>query len=163
MSELQLGIYEPHLKKVNIQEDLLDIICAEFKHLAEMKNLEFIYTSETDKTILIVDEYSTGQIFRNLLDNAVKYTNEGSISVKIFRSESGLLSVDVMDTGVGISKEFLPTLFTPFRQEEQGYTRKYDGNGLGLALIKKYCEINNAEISVRSKKHFGTVFTIEFK
>ncbi|NLT52135.1 MAG: PAS domain S-box protein [Ignavibacteria bacterium] len=163
MSELQLGIYEPHLKEVNIQQDILDLVYAEFKHLVEMKNLEFLYSSETDETKLIVDEYSTGQIFRNLLDNAVKYTNEGSISVKIFRNESGLLSVDIMDTGVGISKEFLETIFTQFRQEEQGYTRKYDGNGLGLALVKKYCDINNAQISVRSKKRYGSVFTVEFR
>jgi len=72
------------------------------------------------------------------------------------------LCVEVEDSGIGISKEFLTTLFQPFTQEEQGYTRKFDGNGLGLALVKKYCEINNAFIKVTSTKGVGTKFSIKF-
>jgi len=56
----------------------------------------------------------------------------------------------------------LEKLFQPFTQEEQGYCRKFEGNGLGLALVKKYCEMNNAEIKVVSKKGLGTKFTVAF-
>jgi signal transduction histidine kinase len=56
----------------------------------------------------------------------------------------------------------LPTLFKPFTQEEQGYTRKFDGNGLGLALVKRYCELNDAIIKVHSKKDEGTKFNVKF-
>ena len=69
----------------------------------------------------------------------------------------------VKDSGIGISKEFLPSLFNSFSQEYQGYTRKFEGNGLGLALAKKYCEINNAEIIVDSQKGIGSEFKIIFK
>ncbi|MDP3443891.1 MAG: ATP-binding protein [Ignavibacteria bacterium] len=56
---------------------------------------------------------------------------------------------------------FVGTVYT-VSQEEQGYTRKYEGNGLGLALVKKYCEINNADIKVESQKGKGTTFTVIF-
>ncbi|MGE5411700.1 MAG: ATP-binding protein, partial [Clostridiales bacterium] len=68
----------------------------------------------------------------------------------------------ISDSGIGISKEYLPYLFEPFSQEDSGYTRKFEGNGLGLALTKKYCELNNAEISVQSAKATGTVFSVTF-
>ena len=66
------------------------------------------------------------------------------------------------DTGIGISKEYQPHLFQMFSQEEQGYTRKFEGNGLGLALVKKYCEMNNASIDVISEKHKGSTFRVGF-
>ena len=71
--------------------------------------------------------------------------------------------VEVKDTGIGISKEFLDNIFEPFTQEDQGYTRKYEGNGLGLALIREFARINNAEILVQSKKGEGSTFTLVFR
>ena len=70
--------------------------------------------------------------------------------------------VDVKDTGIGISEEYLPKLFIPFSQEEMGYSRKYEGNGLGLALVKKYIDLLGAEIKVESKKGEGSKFTVIF-
>lgn len=162
MSELQLGIYEPNYKFIHILDDVLKILCSEFKYSASLKNLEFICQHDEKDLLIYADQYSTSQIFSNLIDNAIKYTDKGKIIVNIYRSGEGLLNVEISDTGIGISKEFLPTLFTPFSQEEQGYSRKYEGNGLGLALIKKYCEINNAEISVKSRKNKGSVFKVVF-
>jgi signal transduction histidine kinase len=71
--------------------------------------------------------------------------------------------VEIKDTGIGMSKEFLPRIFEQFTQEEQGYTRAYDGNGLGLALVKNYCDINNAVIEVESEKNVGSTFRVTFK
>ncbi|WP_348265402.1 ATP-binding protein, partial [Salmonella enterica] len=73
------------------------------------------------------------------------------------------VAVDISDTGIGISEDYLPNLFTAFTQEEQGYSRKYQGNGVGLALVKKYSELNEAEVEVRSEKGKGTTFTVTFK
>lgn len=72
------------------------------------------------------------------------------------------VAVKVVDTGIGIKEEFIPNLFDKFTQEEQGYTRKFEGNGLGLALVKKYCEINRCAIEVSSKKGVGSTFTVTF-
>ena len=108
------------------------------------------------------DEYSIHQIFSNLIDNAVKYTASGSVIIELRKDKDNKIEVEVKDTGIGISEDYLQNLFLPFSQEEQGYTRKFDGNGLGLALVKKYCELNNIGISVSSKKGTGTSFTLIF-
>jgi signal transduction histidine kinase len=72
------------------------------------------------------------------------------------------IAVEIKDTGIGISKDFLPHIFENFTQEQQGYSRSYDGNGLGLSLVKGYCELNDIEISVKSVKHKGTCFKLLF-
>ncbi len=95
------------------------------------------------------------------MDNAIKYTKQGSITTTIFK-KGGNLCLEVSDTGIGIDDEYLPHLFEPFSQEEHGYTRKFEGNGLGLALIYKFCELNSAEIFVKTQKGKGTKFTIVF-
>ncbi|GBD91137.1 autoinducer 2 sensor kinase/phosphatase LuxQ [bacterium BMS3Abin04] len=73
------------------------------------------------------------------------------------------MCVNVKDSGIGISKEYLPNLFRPFTQEEGGYTRKFEGTGLGLALVYQYCKLNNASISVRSTKGMGSTFKVIFE
>ena len=70
--------------------------------------------------------------------------------------------VSISDTGIGISPDFIPHLFNPFSQEDMGMTRHFDGTGLGLALVKKYVEINNAIIKVESKKGIGSNFMLTF-
>ena len=101
------------------------------------------------------DYYSINQLFINLIDNALKYTLEGHVEIQINRNIKGNLVVDIIDTGIGISEEYLDKIFEIFTQEESGYSRKFEGNGLGLALVKKYCSLNNAEISVKSQKGKG--------
>ena len=70
------------------------------------------------------------------------------------------LLVKVIDTGIGISEKYINNLFEPFSQEEQGYTRKFEGNGLGMSLVKRYCDLISAQISVKSEKGKGTEFTV---
>jgi PAS domain S-box-containing protein len=161
MSELQTSSYDYKPKKLNLYSEILDPIFSEYQHIAERKNLGFHIVDETVKPEIYADEYSVTQIFANLFDNALKYTEKGEINV-IITSIKKKLKVEINDTGIGISEEYLPNLFKPFVQEEQGYTRKFEGNGLGLALVKKYCELNNIEISVSSKKGQGATFTLLF-
>ena len=98
-----------------------------------------------------------------MIDNAIKYTDNGRVEVTIDRNNDGCIIVSVEDTGIGISDEFMKNIFKPFLQEESGYSRRYEGNGLGLALTKKYCELNNATINVESQKGAGSKFIITFK
>ena len=161
MSELQTGSYECIYKKLDINL-ILRRLYTEFSYKAKKKNIDLILNINDDELNIIADEYSVVQIFVNLIDNAIKYTHEGKVEVSSFINEKGEVVVKVADTGIGISEEFLPNLFTAFYQEQRGYTRQYEGNGLGLALVKKYCEINNAGISVESKKGFGSTFTVIF-
>ncbi|MBI1932490.1 MAG: response regulator [Ignavibacteriales bacterium] len=162
MAQFQSGTFETFRTHIDLVDDILQNLYEEFKHTAKQRGLELKFYNKTEKTKLLGDKYSLSQLFVNLIDNGLKYTKEGHVEIVVFNDENGNLSVDIQDTGIGISEEFLPTLFEPFTQEESGYRRKFDGNGLGLALVKKYCELNDAFIKVSSKKGVGTKFSIRF-
>ncbi len=161
MSELQTGSYKPKKETFDLYSEILEKLYLENKYKAKESNIEFNLTKATDDTFIYADKYSVEQIFINLLDNAFKFTPEGKIEI-VLNTQNDFLIVNVIDTGIGISEEFLPDLFHPFRQEEQGYTRSFEGSGLGLSLVKEYCDLNKAEITVESSKGGGTVFSIKF-
>jgi len=161
MSQIQTQAYKPNFKSLNIDDDVLASVYSELKSFAESKNLSLNYEIEEGIKLIKGDSYTLGQIFVNLIDNAIKYTNEGSITLRTSSDEENIF-VEVIDTGIGISKEFLPSLFTPFSQEETGYTRKFEGTGLGLALVKSYVDLNKGEITVDSTKGKGTTFKVKF-
>ena len=163
MSEVQTNTVKAIPEIFDLDKEVLSILCTEFRKNAERKNLSFIYKVETDNTKILADNYLVAHIFTNLIDNAVKYTDKGKIEIIVNRNEQNKLFVEVKDNGIGISKEFLPKLFDTFTQEEHGYSRRYEGNGLGLALVKKYCELNNAQIEVESIKGFGSTFRVIFQ
>ncbi|MGE5363298.1 MAG: PAS domain S-box protein, partial [Bacteroidota bacterium] len=162
MSEIQAGSYECVYRQISLYKNILERLYMEFVYKAGRKNLKLLLNRQTDDFVITADQYSLEQILVNLIDNAIKYTNAGSIEISTFRDELNRVCISVADTGIGIADDYLPSLFTPFTQEEQGYTRKYEGSGLGLSLVKKYCEMNNAEITVKSIKGKGTVFTVIF-
>ena len=95
-----------------------------------------------------------------IMDNAIKYTEKGEVSVILERTPEDEIRVYFKDTGIGISQDYLPKLFTEFSQEATGYTRPFDGNGLGLALAMEFSKINGAKIEVESEKGKGSVFTV---
>lgn len=161
MSEIHTGSYEPYFTEFNLM-DLVDNVYLEMMLLAKNKGIELILDSQDDEYLMYADNYTVGQIINNLVDNAIKYTQKGKVEIKVHKNENEAIVVEIEDTGIGISKEYLPYLFTAFSQEETGYTRKFEGNGLGLALVKSYCEINNATIQVESEKNVGTKFTVTF-
>ncbi|PID59417.1 MAG: hypothetical protein CR986_05970 [Ignavibacteriae bacterium] len=162
MAQFRAGTFEIFKKEMDLYEDVLKTINKEFEYTAKQRGLELKLTNYATNTKIFGDKYSLSQLFTNLVDNGLKYTEKGSVEIKIYNLDNGGLVVDIKDTGIGISEEFLPILFKPFSQEEQGYTRSFDGNGLGLALVQKYCGLNDAKIKVRSKKDVGTIFTIQF-
>jgi PAS domain S-box-containing protein len=161
-AELQTSGYKQHFVKVDLNSEILNKLYQEHQLSAKKKGLEFIYTCTEKDTYVIADEYSITQIFANLIDNAIKYTKNGKVEILLGKNKTNNIIVEVKDTGIGISKEFLPRIFEVFAQEEHGYTRSFDGNGLGLALVKKYCELNKIIIEVDSKKNIGSTFRVIF-
>ncbi|NOX17449.1 MAG: hypothetical protein GXO87_04100 [Chlorobi bacterium] len=162
LSEIQAGTYEVIPVRLDLYADILGKIAVYFKKEAKSRGLKLEISIETENTEIVADSYTVEQIFTQLVENAIKYTDKGKVTIKLYRCEKGRLVVDVIDTGIGISEEYLSELFQPFTQEEMGYTRKYEGNGIGLALVQKYCELNNAEIEVESKKNQGSLFRVKF-
>ena len=154
--------YEPKFKKLNLADDILLKVFNEFKNQAGQKELEYILIDNSKDKNIFADDYSLYQLFSNLIDNAIKYTKEGFVKIEI-NQENRTIIVKISDSGIGISEDFLPYIFETFRQEDQGYSRRYEGNGLGLMITKKYCEINGGEIFVESIKGSGSIFTVKFK
>lgn len=161
-AELQTGSYQPRFLQIDLDKEILDKLYIERSRSAKERGLELIYNCKLNNANILADDYSTTQIFVNLIDNAIKYTKEGKVEILLTKNLNGNVIVEIKDTGIGISKEFLPRLFNSFEQEEKGYTRSFEGNGLGLALVKRYCEINDALIEVESEKNVGSTFRVIF-
>jgi signal transduction histidine kinase len=159
---MQLGSYQPSFQDISIINDILIPIKKEYLVKAQEKGIDFTIDCTVSYPVIWGDNYSIYQIFSNLIDNAIKYTNQGYVNIKIDKNINNLFYICIEDSGIGISEEFKIKLFEPFMQEERGYTRKFEGNGLGLALVKKYCDLNNLTISVESKKNVGSKFFVTF-
>lgn len=162
IAEIQSGGFMPHNRSIDLDKDVLSILYNEYLSAAKRQNLELNYIKKTEQTNIISDGYCLNQIFANLIDNAIKYTNKGRVVIRLLNDDAGKLNVEIEDTGIGISKEYQKKMFVPFSQEAHGYSREYDGNGLGLALVKKYCEFNGIAIEVVSEKNIGTIFRLKF-
>ncbi len=161
MSLIQVGQYQSTPKELKFTEHILEPLQREYRTPIAKKQLAFEIINNTSDDIVFADEYSIYQIFSNLMDNAVKYTNRGSIKITMSDSDPEHLKVSISDTGIGIAEEFLQNLFTPFIQEEHGYSRAYDGSGLGLSLVDAYCVLNDIEKNVESVKGEGTTFFLK--
>jgi signal transduction histidine kinase len=160
MSQVQSGNYELDKEEFPLVEDFLSEIFARFRPLAQEKKLRYTLENKAADDTVYVDKEMMEMVFDNIFMNAIEYTARGKVSVLVYNDDEGRVCVRVEDTGIGISKEFLPEIFELFTQEDQGLGRKYEGNGLGLALSKRYAELNNTEILIESEKGNGSVFTI---
>ncbi|MBN1302480.1 MAG: GAF domain-containing sensor histidine kinase [Melioribacteraceae bacterium] len=160
MSEIHAKTYKPMPSRFFLGKEVLLPLYSEYSIFAKEKGLEFIFEFDSVDPELFTDRYSVFQIFSNLLDNAIKYTNKGKVVIIVGKDEKNRTKVELRDTGIGISKEYLPHIFKPFSQEDQGYSRKYEGNGLGLALVREYCRINKFDLNIESKKGEGTSISV---
>ena len=139
----------------------IESVLRDFKTAIEEKNLTCSYEDLTGNALLKTDQYSFELVLQNLIDNAVKFTKKGSITITTYEN-NGKFCIDITDTGIGISNEYLSKIFTPFTQEVMGYSRPYEGNGLGLALTKSLLALNGASIVVQSEKGKGSTFSLTF-
>jgi len=163
ISTFTSGNYKYEPVEINLDQEILKGLIAEFKNKISQKNLLFEYNNYVPEAAVTADSYMLTQTIKHLIENAIKYTSSGKIKLELYKDFEGLICLSVKDTGIGISQEYLEDLFNPFTQEEIGYTRKFEGNGLGLAIVKKYADRNNIGIAVKSKKGMGTEFTLVFK
>ncbi len=145
--------------KVNILDAIKESIYSS-RQAARKKGLKFNFESNGKEIYCNVDKKLFGRAIHYFLDNSIKFTQKGSISIKVFTN--GNATIQITDTGIGISKEKLKLIFEPFRQASEGNSRKYEGTGLGLTLAKKFIEVLGGTVTVRSEEAKGTIFTIEF-
>lgn len=160
-SRIQAGDFPINPKLLDLPSIITNLI-NEFKLNAQAKSVELSFVDKLEDFRVIADFYTVTQIIANLLDNAIKYTKIGFVKVVLYKNQENHAMIDIIDSGVGISEEYKQSLFKPYSQEEVGYNRSYEGIGLGLSIVKKFAEMNKAEITFKSKKDEGSIFTVHF-
>ena len=130
-----------------------------FQRQAAEKDLELEITAEPESIPGRMDRGLLTRIVTNLTHNAVKFTDEGTVTVRL-HGRSDEVELEVVDTGIGIAEEELPHLFQAFRQESRGTRREFEGSGLGLAITKELVDLVDGKIEVESTKGEGTRFHV---
>lgn len=141
--------------------ELLDNLHGVMDQIAQERGLRL--TSEIDDhlpDILNGDGARLQQILVNLVNNAVKFTDQGTVHVRLFCPDENKWGMEVSDTGSGIPEDELPYIFDTFRQVEGGETRVHGGFGLGLSIVKQLVSLMSGEIKVNSNVGVGTTFTV---
>ena len=162
-SDLSTGNYKSVFSKLDLVKDVFEKVMPSVKIFADFKKIEIIFDNRLEKSFVNADEHSLLQIFIQLLHNAIKFTDIGKVTLKAYNENENKVVVEVIDTGRGMFEENVDKMFEPFTQESHGYNRKQEGNGLGLFIVKKFAEINNAEIEVETKKGKGSKIRVIFE
>lgn len=132
-----------------------------FRSLAREKGLALTVTVEPDVPATFeTDPLRLGQVLKNLLSNALKFTEKGSVSLQVSRSEGDMLSFQVRDTGIGVPAHQQSLIFEAFRQADGSTHRKYGGTGLGLSISRHLAGLLGGDISVQSAPGEGSTFTL---
>lgn len=151
---------DPEFEDVNLQkvtENVLKI----FEQSIAAKNLSLVFNIEKDLPSIKGDIFKLEQMFINLVDNAVKYTDEGSIGVELKREDGKVIAV-IQDTGIGIPQKDIGRIFERFYVVDKSRSRSQGGTGLGLSIVKHIARLHSGDVQVESTEGQGTKVTIEF-
>ncbi len=161
-SRIQTGEFPITPKQLDLSS-ICENLVKEFRNASNSKLLKLSLENRASKsTTIFGDEYSITNAISNLIDNAIKYTNKGFINIILYDGNNDEVLLDIKDSGIGIGEEYINHIFDPYQQENIGYGRAYEGVGLGLSIVKKFLDLNNADILVKSEKGKGSTFTINF-
>ncbi|MBD1852233.1 ATP-binding protein [Leptolyngbya sp. FACHB-711] len=161
VSQVEAGRMALNLREVSLSH-LVRQVLKMLESYAALHQVEFeldLHLSpQSDR--LIADPQRVRQILHNLLSNAVKFTLAGGrVTLRVF-TEKDFVMLQVQDTGIGIPEHLIPQLFQKFHQLDRGYSRQYQGTGLGLALTKQLVELHGGSVTVESTAGVGSVFTV---
>ncbi len=147
-------------ESVDLNREVDDVV-QRFQSRAREKDIELrsLTASLNGGSVVRIDRDALRRILSGLVDNAVKFTHAGGVSVAVRPREDGV-HIHVEDTGIGMDASFLPELYAPFRQASEGLSRNYEGSGLGLTIVRRLVELLDAEMSVESALGEGTTVTL---
>jgi PAS domain S-box-containing protein len=160
-SKIEAGRLEVNPEPLDLAM-LVTFTVEELRALAIKKQLNLQVHLDLQNVQAIVDRNCLRRILINLVSNAVKFTESGSITIKVWESEPERIAIAVTDTGIGISPGQIEEIFDAFRQLDQTLTRKHSGTGLGLAIAKSIVQMMNGTITVESQLGQGSTFKVEF-
>ena len=161
LSKIEAGKVELELTYLSVG-DLCKSSLVFVKEPAAKKQLDVSYRCDPDTFFFVADARRLKQILVNLLSYAVKFTpSQGKVSLNVQADpQKALVYFEVADTDIGISAQDLPRLFTPFTQVDSSLSRRHQGTGLGLALVKKLTELHGGQVSVQSEPGQGSRFIV---
>ena len=160
VSKIEAGQLELRRNKYDLQSSL-ERVAVSMKPLAESKGLTLRVEISPETPLLFSDKRRVEQIVLNLLNNAIKFTEDGSITLSAAPGPDGSdVRLRVTDTGLGIKPEDMQTLFQPFRQIDAGLERQHEGTGLGLAICRRLTELLGGTIRVESTWGEGSMFEV---
>lgn len=151
--KLKLDFYPVSLNKV------IDTCVKKFSKDAKNKSLKIIYHPPAENLSVRCEPNMLVKLFSNVIDNAVKYSEKGEINI-VVKSLNGNCEVNISDNGIGIQPDQIEKIFEPFRQGSEGFTRKFEGTGLGLTITKKFVDILGGTLKIKSEPQTGTTVTI---
>lgn len=159
LTKMESGLYKLRLCKYNIVSIIEDI----FMHVedyAARKDISILFDTELEEIEIYVDKYQIERVILNLLSNCIKFTpNGGRVFLDIYVRD-GSVKVSVKDTGVGIPKSKLSSIFEEFTQVDHTLSRNTEGSGIGLTIAKNIVKLHDGKIEVRSEENRGTEFLI---
>lgn len=159
ITKLDSGYFELDLQNCNIV-GLVENITLSVSEYIRNKSLKLIFNTDLNECIIACDPDKVERVILNLLSNAIKFTNEGgSMTVSIY-ADGGSIAISVMDTGIGIPADKAGIIFDRFRQVDKSLTRKQEGSGIGLSIVKSLVELHGGEILVNSVYGKGTEFIV---
>ncbi|MDX9924077.1 MAG: PAS domain S-box protein [Ignavibacteriaceae bacterium] len=163
LSEIESGTFPITLSECNLAS-FTRYLLVNYDKMAAEKNLNFNFDVIDEEINVMIDETLFKQILMHITDNALKFTNEGSITIQISSERNELNEVNgivkIIDTGIGIDSSDQQKIFREFRQISEGIRRNFEGNGLGLAVAKKMALLMKGDIKVNSKINVGSEFSI---
>lgn len=141
--------------------DLIDSVTQTLGIDAQIRGIDLSATIDSAiPTLIETDHRRIRQILINLVGNAVKFTENGEITITSKKISKNQISITVKDTGIGMSPEQLEDIFEPFKQVDSSYSRRYEGTGLGLSISKRLVKLMGGEITVESELGKGSSFSI---
>ncbi|GAB7388549.1 HAMP domain-containing sensor histidine kinase [Bacillaceae bacterium] len=161
LSKMEEGKLDLHRERIDLAEVMENAVRKAHLRVSR-KGLKIELDIEDDLPFVYGDGLRMEQIFINLLDNAIRYTEHGKISIKMWREEQNWVMIQIEDTGIGIPEHEIPFIFERFYRVEKSRSREYGGTGLGLAIVKQLVEWQGGEIRVFSEVGKGTRFQILF-
>ena len=153
---------EASIKKVNLLE-YIESISSEYRTKVEKKGLVFELHKDGEEISISTDPELLKYAIDNIVDNAIKFTSKGNISVNVSLNEENntpYAVISIVDTGKGIAKEKLDNIFVAFRQGSEGLNRTHEGMGIGLSIAKQLVEILKGEIAIQSQEGVGTTLIV---
>lgn len=159
ISKIEAGKMDLYLEDFSA-DLLLEEVQAVIEPLAQKNSNRLIVDAGGESlSVIHADATKTRQSLLNLLSNACKFTNEGTVTLRA-RKDAAWISFEVTDTGIGMTREQMGKLFRAFQQADSSTTRKFGGTGLGLAISRHFCRMMNGDITVSSEPGHGTTFTM---